>query len=573
MSKKNRNRYLLLLTAALMLVSSALVVRPSQARLANTVSWTTVLTEGKAAVRSDWLEPVSDTATTILLGEMQVEGEQAGMEVTFTLESSADAAGVLGYSMNVNDISYLTVEMEPNGPLTLEKDKPLTVTMRLVPGQDTLNTVHEAMKIPLVVSWDDNTLQGDFLVEIPARTQAQIDAAKPAEPMVPSDPTVPTEPGTQPEQGGEGEEDPTEPTTPEAQDVSTEDSADQGGAAASGSGIMPRTGSVAAEPEPQTATEPQTVTEDGENEDDKLILHTPKSVSAKTILPLKLEIGKSVTSAQIGLTNGEQNLIDVFPSRTRFSLNNGSTYYKFYQEGLIEIDNQGAEALRTVYIQLDLSETDAASNKALYLSVQGNGAMIDKPFMHHTLIGDTEPARVEGSQILSLENPVRVSLPEEWQDYPMTYTVRRVILKEGEDDAVAKSYETVKIYTAALRDETPAEAAQTTEPTETQSSGSQTEAGQAAETPPKDHLVITPVLTAEGAQVLEFSAADMQLPAGTYVVELSWDYEGIPFGHTKVMFFVNYVQQQDTARQAAEPAQEEQTEMTEQTQQTGGAEQ
>lgn len=571
MAKKPIKVYWLLLTVVLALAATVLSVNPSQARFENTVAWTTVLTEGKAAVTSDWLQPISDPATTILLGEMPLEGEQVGTLVEFTLQSSADTTGVLKYSVKMEHVPYMQIQMEPSGPVTLEKGKPVTVQMRLLPTQQTLGTVHEAMEVPVQISWE-SSLQGDFLVEIPARTQAQIDAAKPAEPIVPSDPTVPTEPDTQPEQGGEGEEDPTEPTTPEAQDVSTEEPADQGGAAASGSGIMPRTGSVAAEPEPQTATEPQTVTEEGENEDNKLILHTPKSVSAKTILPLKLEIGKSVTSAQIGLTNEAQNLIDVFPSRTRFSLNNGSTYYKFYQEGLIEIDNQDAEALRTVNIQLDLSETDAASNKALYLGVQGHSAMIEKPFMH-TLIGDMESARVEGSQILSLENPVRVSLPEEWQDYPMTYTVRRVILKDGENDTTVKSYESVPVFLAELRDETVAETPET-ETTETQAAETQATEPQEPELPPMGSLVMTPVITAEGLRQMEFSAADSQLPAGTYVMELTWEYEGITFGHTRVTFFVNFVQHPNTAQQTAESAQEEETEMIDtETKQTGGAEQ
>jgi len=193
--------------------------------------------------------------------------------------------------------------------------------------------------------------------------------------------------------------------------------------------------------------------------------------------------------------------------------------------------------------------------------------------MKVTLMGDTEQAAVTGNQILGQEETVCVTIPEAWQELPMNYSVRRVILKDGENDTTVKSYESVPVFLAELRDETVAETPET-ETTETQTAETQATEPQGPELPPMGSLVMTPVITAEGLRQMEFSAADSQLPAGTYVMELTWEYEGISFGHTRVTFFVNFVQHPNTAQQTAESAQEEETEMIDtETKQTGGAEQ
>jgi len=344
--------------------------------------------------------------------------------------------------------------------------------------------------------------------------------------------------------------------------------------AASGSrrqnAITPRTGGQTEETTPQGTDEEEPVAQSTEAD---ILLEVPQYVSAKTILPVKLTLGQAITRVQLGVTNADDNMVAPFPSRTRFSLNNGSTYYKFYQEGLIEIDDLDTSAGKTIGVQLDLSETDLNMVKELNLAAQSYAGATTAPFMKVTLMGDTEQAAVTGNQILGQEETVCVTIPEAWQELPMNYSVRRVILKDGENDTTVKSYESVPVFLAELRDETVAETPET-ETTETQTAETQATEPQGPELPPMGSLVMTPVITAEGLRQMEFSAADSQLPAGTYVMELTWEYEGITFGHTRVTFFVNFVQHPNTAQQTAESAQEEETEMIDtETKQTGGAEQ
>lgn len=225
MANKRIRSYWLVLLVMLMCVNMILSVEPSRAHYINTTVWNTVLEAEDNAVTSKQLAKVSDAPLTVLVGEIDMEGE----EVTFQLDPIRNASGKLTWKADKADYLHIFMRIgdtvvEPGSEIELTAGNPVTVTMLLVPTQMARVTAQEPKTLNITVKWED-VLQGTFRVILPVFTEPVETEPVETEPVEPEPGEEPVEPessetessmpeSTEPE-SSKPEPDETEPSAPE----------------------------------------------------------------------------------------------------------------------------------------------------------------------------------------------------------------------------------------------------------------------------------------------------------------------------------------------------------------------
>jgi len=190
-----------------------------------------------------------------------------------------------------------------------------------------------------------------------------------------------------------------------------------------------------------------------------------------------------------------------FSAFTRYSLDNGASYYMLYYADTIEIDPRNSAQ---VSVLLDFSHVDLAEDADVILAAEG--------YANQSLIGSTSTRTTPDvdtlyqmqSQLLTQKSSVKITLPESWKTYPFDYSVQMLsanTVTNGEAAAAENAIpEYVDVDLSAWS---------------------------------------TPVFDEENC-MLTFQVDETLPPAGTYRVRMNWTYEGICFAETQTTFFINY---------------------------------
>lgn len=361
MARKQKNAYWLLPITALLLAGAVMSVGESQARYVNTAAWYTVAEPVSNIVSSDCLEQVSRPPVTVLLGQIASESR----EISFTLSSDTNTTGALTWS--VDRPEYLDVQLQVDGSLlsdgdsvSLFADTPVTVTMTLAPTQ-MASEPRDAVDAHVQVGFAD-ALTGTFQVELtevllPEVTETEVTELEATEPEA-TEPEV-TEP---------------EVTEPEV-----------------------------TEPEP---TDPPAA----------IALQSAQIFHPQCVIPLHLT---AIADMQISLQPVWEETLQNFPRGTRFSLDEGVSWFMLYEEDLIPL-HLAAETPLTVL--LDLSHTDLAAESVLTFTV-GNDVTA-------ALTANTDPLYQMSQQVLTPDTQLTILLAEPWQNCTLTYSVDMLMATE-----------------------------------------------------------------------------------------------------------------------------------------------
>ena len=364
MAKKQKNAYWLLSITALLLAGAVMSVGESQARYVNTAAWYTVAKPVSSIVSSDCLEQVSQPPMTVLLGQMDAQPR----EISFTLKSNTDTAGALTWS--VDRPQYLDVQLHIDGSLlsdgdsvSLLADTPVTVTMTLAPTQ-MASEPRDAVDAYVQVSFAD-ALTGTFQVELTEVLPPEVTEPEATEPEATELETTEPE-ATEPEV--------TEPevTEPEVTEPET------------------------TEPAP---TDPPAV----------ITLESTQKFHSQCILVLRVT---AMEDMQLSLQPVGEETLQKFPRGTRFSLNEGASWFMLYEEDLIPL-HLAAETPLTVL--LDLSHTDLAAESVLTFTV-GNDVTA-------ALTANTDLLYQMSQQVLTPDTQLMIMLAKPWQNCTLTYSV------------------------------------------------------------------------------------------------------------------------------------------------------
>ena len=228
-------------------------------------------------------------------------------------------------------------------------------------------------------------------------------------------------------------------------------------------------------------------------------LDTVETFSPDTTLPLLITASAPADSVVLGMgsANTEQQ---AFPKYTKYSLDNGESYYMLYEPGLIHLPVTAGTPLGVV---LDLSDTAISAEADLELAAYayetttllGAGYGISTPALTQTVTADV--------RILTEDMVLTVTAQEPWGAYPMHFEAELMTVQTVEEN------ESVSFAPFPFGEE---------------------------------GLIAELTQTETGSQQLALRLGQTLPPAGTYRLKLCWEYQGIYFGHTEVFLFVNYTQ-------------------------------
>lgn len=501
MRKRKTSVYCLLLLAVLILTGAVLSVGETQARYINTVVWNT------------YVEPMADEAEavtftpadslTVLLGEMDGNTDS----VQFYVQSPSGATGSLTWSEDAE----LEIRMQQgdavlnrNDSLTLPAETPVKLVMILTDqGQP-----REAKTVEVAVTWTEipqegeteeapETLTATFRVELAAveePTEPPTEAPSTEEPT--EEPTeAVSEPATEPAAPPAGEED-QEPVAEETSEPSTEET----------------TAPAEEEPSEEEPTEPPLA---------KLELEALSCFDPAQVLPFWISAENGAT-VRLGFGTyadaASAAEMQPFPVNTRFSLDGGQSWFLLYRKDTVSLDLSG----ETQLVLLDLSGAALATGSPLTLMAEGWSETTQPAQATATVTPLLQTCTME-SRIMAKYKPLQLTLTEHWPisteetptDYSVTYSVERLVVTGSADEGYGKEYEPVEL---------PAENAGVEEQTGTMLAADRT------------------------GQTLTIRTGSTLPPPGTYRLSLNWTYREICIGQTQVTFFINYLNDSDSAQ-------------------------
>lgn len=199
------------------------------------------------------------------------------------------------------------------------------------------------------------------------------------------------------------------------------------------------------------------------------------------MFPLQIS---SPTAGQIPLKLLSGENIQNFPQGTRFSLDDGATWYMLYHEGEIPLDVPADEP---VTVMLDLSATTLVTEPSLTFTADGASV---------TLTANTEPVFWMSRQVLTKNTEIIITVADLWADCELVCSVDMLVSTEN-----GKAYEPAEISRDGL---------------------------------------LAEVSQKENKQQLSIRVGNQLPQPGTYRVNLSWHYKGICIWQTRTNFFINY---------------------------------
>lgn len=484
---KNRIKLCWLLLLTLLFTANLLLsIGETQARYENSVTAGTLMKSSQYGLTSDCMVKRGDPSLTVLVGELSME---KSTEVSFWLKShGADAAGKLAWSVSDPELAqYLRLgvkvgplSVNPEEEIELMKDVPMAFTLVLTPTDIAQSTAHGMLKINVVVTWGDE-MWGTFQVILPEVKEEQ----------------------------------PPEETT-----------AQEGNGDGTGQTVSP----VYTNNLPFLADDAQegTETEESDNTEEKPIrMETLSRFDPSEKLPLKAILTDNVTSIRLGMhvIEEEETRFEPFPDYTMFSLDNGESYYMMYDGYIAEFSLQDMTELPVL---LDFRHADLETDAQLVLAMQAYAGDVlaetceitttaDALASCQTLVhpvdqetqavnflaGDVQREAEEPqdygfeSRSLSKDNALEFTLPMEWLDAELEYSVDMLAMTEEQ----TLEYIPVELSRTGLY-------------------------GTYMDYDLTHNLVLR---------------IGEKLPqAGTYRLNMKWSYEGICYAQTQTTFFINY---------------------------------
>jgi len=521
----NRIKAFWLLLLMLMYTANLVMsIGQSYAYYENTVTASTLVEAGSVGMTSDCMVKKEEPAITVLAGELPLEeATEESLTVSFWLKScGSDTTGKLAWSVSDPEhTKYLQITMksgvypiDPEMQVDLLKDVPLDISMTLTPTALARTTVHEMLKINVLITWGDE-MWGTFQVILPEVKEKEENPDGGEDPELTGDEenNVPTNEHT----GAEEPEDDIQTTWQEiamgmleGRDIQNEDSQDNVG------------------PPDSTESTEWEIPEVESQEDSPIRLETLSRFDPSQKLPVKITLTEDITSIRLGLLaiEEEETSFEPFPDYTLFSLDPDKGYYMVYEGQIVQLNT--SDSTTALSLLLDFSRTEQTTDEPLHLAMEtytgekrvGTYKVEVTPDAQESCLtlahpldpqtqdvvftaGDTREAAASAqsfgwtSRTLSKDNALEFTLPMEWLDAEMEYSVEMLTMTEDQ----SLEYIPVTLSDTGLY-------------------------GKYTDYDLTHNLV--------------FQVGENLPQAGTYRLNMEWNYEGICFAQTQTTFFINY---------------------------------
>jgi hypothetical protein len=192
-----------------------------------------------------------------------------------------------------------------------------------------------------------------------------------------------------------------------------------------------------------------------------------------------------------------QTVLENFPRYTRYSLDNGESYYMLYHDDIIALNPNQGEVLTVL---LDLSHVNLENPRVILGAALQEGSEITTCAV--TLIPESAQWAQFPDRILSVNQPLEIPISEQGQNFVLEYSLEMLTTIKSED---GKS-ETMTYIPVELT---------------------------------KDGLWAE-LITGETGTKLVISIGEKLPQAGTYRISLSWTHEETVCAEMQETIFINY---------------------------------
>lgn len=541
MAKNRIKLYWLFLLTLMYTACFVLSIGQAQARYENTVTAGTMVESSQYGLTSDCMVKKGDPSLTVLLGELSM---QKTTEVSFWLKShGAPAAGKLAWSVSDPELAqYLRLNMkvgplsiDPDEEIELMKDIPMAFTLTMTPTDIARSTAHGILKINVLVTWGEE-MWGTFQIILPEVKEKEETSEESEDPDGTSEDEKTEEENTHeedPVQDNSEEEKFLEDqrdllasiTGNEEEDSDQPEPSEEQASSSEGTDQEDESENSDETKEPDSDGETETTPED--TKDQPIRLETLSRFDPAEKLPLKIVLTDNITSVRLGVqvTEEEETRFEPFPDYTRFSLDRGKSYYMMYDGYIAEF---AIEPMTSLSVLLDFSNTKLAEDDEVFLAMQAYegetlvrscqikttaDAMASCQTLVHPinqetqavnfLAGDTQREAEEQqdygwrSRSLSRNNALEFTLPMEWLDAEMEYSVEMLTMTEAQTlEYVPVTLSQTGLYGTYM-----------------------------------DYDLTHNLVLRIGEKLPR---------AGTYRLNMKWSYEGICYAQTQTTFFINY---------------------------------
>lgn len=250
------------------------------------------------------------------------------------------------------------------------------------------------------------------------------------------------------------------------------------------------------------------------DDEQTILMETVGHFAQAEKLPVRITLIEGLEQVHMGLgVMGDAGVeMKKFPAFTRFSLDNGNSYYMLYDENMISLDPQSSGP---VSVLLDLANVELPNEENLFLVTEGYAGQELISSANKSVKPDIDALIQMESRLLARESALKITLPKSWKDYTLAYSVE-MLTANG----------TVAEDPAALENAVPEYIAVDL----------------------TAQSLIAEYVTDEETCALVFQLGETLPPAGTYRVSMNWTYEGICFAQAQTTFFINYLEYSESDR-------------------------
>lgn len=232
----------------------------------------------------------------------------------------------------------------------------------------------------------------------------------------------------------------------------------------------------------------------------------------ETKIPVLITLEDGIDTVKLGLTPSSDGQIQPLPKNTRFSINDGESYYMMYQEKGFVAEFSIPEGIPELPILLDFSQVGITLG-SVTLTAQGfsgeasrqSGSVTLNPqgetevlVEQLTLMSDSQASdKAWDTLFLTPQTQLQFTLPADWNQADLSYSIEILAVND---------YGRVEYTPVSVED------------------GS---------------LIIGHTVN-EDRETVTVQMGETSPTAGTYRANFQWHYEGIPFAQEEVTFFINY---------------------------------